>query len=99
MSEPVQVGFRRTGGLAGITIGVDTDTDELSPAQSDLIRALLASPENPLTTDPAAPDRFTYELRIDDGPHRRVLRWQETEVPDDVRSLIAELTSRSRPMP
>jgi len=99
MSAPVRVGFRRSGGLAGITIAVDTDTDQLSPAQGETIRALLPGPDSPPPSAPGAPDRFTYELQIDDGEHRRVLRWQETAVPDDVRPLIAELTARSRPIP
>src|SRR5262245_55268695 len=99
MSGPVRVGFRRSGGLAGITIGVDTKTDELSPAQREMIRALLTGPDSPPPSAPEAPDRFTYELQIDDGRHRRVLRWPETAVPDDVRPLIDELATRSRPIP
>jgi hypothetical protein len=98
MSAPVQVRFRRTGGLAGITIAVDTDTDELPPALGEIIRALLAGPGSPPASAPGAPDRFTYELQIDDGRHRRVLGWPETAVPDSVRPLIAELTNRSRPI-
>jgi hypothetical protein len=99
MSVPVRVGFRRSAGLAGITIAVDTNTDELSPADAEMIRALLAGPASAPASTPQAPDRFTYELQIDDGRHRRVLRWPEAAVPDDLRPLIAELTTRSRPIP
>ena len=99
MSAPVRVRFRRTGGLAGITIGTDTDSDELSPAHSETIRALLGDPDNPPAGAPDAPDRFHYELQLDDGRRQRVLRWPETAVPDRIRSLIAELTNRSRPIP
>jgi emfourin len=100
MSQPVHVRFRRSGGLAGITIGVDTDTDtnELSPAHTETIRALLSGPDSPPASAPGAPDRFSYELQIDDGRCRRVLRWQESEIPDLIRPLIAELSSRSRPI-
>jgi hypothetical protein len=98
MSEPVHVTFRRSGGLAGITIGVDTDSDELSPAHVETIRALLAGPDSPPASAPEAPDRFSYELQIDDGLRRRVLRWQESQIPDRIRPLIAELSSRSRPV-
>src|SRR5262249_3461393 len=99
MSAPVRVGFRRSGGFAGITIAVDTDTDHLSPAQGETIRALLPGPARPPPSDPGTPARFTYELKIDDGEHRRILRWPEAAVPDDVRPVIAELTARSRPIP
>jgi hypothetical protein len=99
MTAPVRVRFRRSGGLAGITIAVDTDSDELSPAHGETIRTLLAVPDSPPASAPEAPDRFTYELQIDDGRHRRVLRWPETAVPDSVRPLIADLTKRSRPIP
>ncbi len=98
MSAPVRVSFRRSGGLAGIEIAVVTDADKLSPAQGEMIRALLAAPGSPPPSASGGPDRFTYELQIDDGEHRRVLRWPETAVPDDVRPLIAELTARSRPI-
>jgi hypothetical protein len=98
MSEPVHVRFRRSGGLAGITVGVNTGTDELSPAHVETIRALLAGPDSPPASAPGAPDRFSYELQLDDGPRRRVLRWQESEIPDRIRPLIAELSSRSRPI-
>ena len=98
MSAPVHVRFQRSGGLAGIKIAVDTDTDELTPAQGETIRALLAAPDSTPPSTPGAPDRFTYELLIDDGRQQRLLRWPESAVPDDVRPLIAELTTRSRPM-
>lgn len=99
MTVPVRVGFRRSGGLAGITIAVDTDSDELSPAGREMIRALLAGSASAPGSTPQAPDRFTYELHIDDGRQRRVLRWPEAAVPDDLRSLIAELMTRARPIP
>lgn len=99
MSVPVRLGFRRSGGLAGITIAVDTDTDELPPAHGEVVRALLAGPYSRPSGGPEGPDRFTYELHLDDGRNRRVLRWPEAAVPDGVRSLIAELTARSHPVP
>jgi hypothetical protein len=98
VSAPVQVAFRRSGGLAGVTIGVDTDTDDLPPAHGEVVRSLLAGPDSSPADAPGGPDRFTYELQIDDGRQRRVLRWPETAVPEPVRPLIAELTSRSRPV-
>ena len=97
MSAPVRVGFRRQGGFAGIAIAVDTDSDKLPRDQSEMIRALVTGPDSPPIV-PGEPDRFTYELRIDDGRHRRVLQWHETDVPESVRPLIAELTRRSRPV-
>lgn len=99
MSAPLRIRFRRTGGLAGITIGVDTDTDKLCPAYRETIRALLAGTDSQPTRAPETPDRFTYELLIDDGGQRRDLRWPETAVPDSLRPLIAELANQSRPIP
>lgn len=99
MNAPVRVGFRRSGGFAGVTIGVDTGTGELPAVHGEIIRALLAGPGSPPASGPGAPDSFTYELHLDDGQRRRVLRWQETAVPDAVRPLIDELTARAHPMP
>ncbi len=99
VSAVVRVGFRRSGGLAGITIGADTDTSQLPAALGETVRALLPGRDSPPPGAPGGPDRFTYELRLDDGKRRRILRWPETAVPDEARPLIAELTTRSRPTP
>src|SRR5258708_39275071 len=98
MSATGGVRFRGAGGLAGFTIAVDTDTDELSPAHGEMIRSLLAGHGSPPSSAPGAPDRFTYELQIGDGPHRRVLRSTETAVPDRVRPPVTEQLHRSRPI-
>ncbi len=98
MTGPVRVSFRRTGGLAGLAIGVDTDTDALPPGHGEAVRSLLAGHDSPPSGAPGGPDRFNYELELDDGTQRRVLRWPETQVPEALRPLVAELTSRSRPV-
>lgn len=97
--DRVSVGFLRSGGLAGITLAVETDTSELPPGQGEIVRTLLATPGSSPPSAPQAPDQFTYELRLGQGRRQRVLRWQETAVPDAVRPLIDELTSRARPIP
>jgi hypothetical protein len=98
MSTPVHIAFRRTGGFAGLTFATDTDTDHLPAAYEGLVRDLLAGRTSGAAADaPAQPDRFTYELQIDDGEQARTVRWQETAVPENVRPLIAELTSQSSP--
>jgi hypothetical protein len=100
MSRPVHVGFRRTGGFAGLTFASDTDTDHLPPAYEGLVRDLLVGSASPASSDATAqPDRFTYELHIDDGEQARTVRWQETAVPENMRPLVAELMSQSRPAP
>lgn len=99
MSAAVRVGFRRSGGFAGITIGADTDTSQLPADLGERARALLVGPDRPPPGAAGGPDRFTYELRLDDGERQRTLRWPETAVPDEARPLIAELTARSRPTP
>ena len=104
MSPPVRVSFRRTGGLAGLAIGVDTDTDALPPDHRGVVRSLIAgptgaaAPKSPPAGAPGGPDRFTYQLELDDGNRRRMLRWPETQVPEAARPLIAELTSRAHPV-
>jgi Emfourin len=100
MAASIRIRFRRTGGLAGLTMGTDTDTDQLPADYRGLVRGLLTeSPPRTPSDAPAKPDRFTYDLHIDDGDRARSVRWQETTVPENMRALIAELTRRSRPVP
>jgi hypothetical protein len=100
MDAPVRIGFRRTGGFAGLTMATDTATDQLPGSYEGLVRDLLAgsSPSTPADAL-GTPDRFTYDLHLNDGTRERIIRWPETAVPADVKPLIAELTSRSRPIP
>jgi hypothetical protein len=81
-------------------MAAETDTDHLPAADEALVRGLLEDTASDPSDDASGqPDRFTYELHLDDGEQARTVRWREAAVPENLRPLIAELTSRSRPDP
>jgi hypothetical protein len=66
----MQLKVRRTGGFAGIARESPVlDTDALSPDEAQELRALVEEARLDDVPEPGrarGPDRFTYELTIDD---------------------------------
>ena len=95
----VRLTYRRTGGLAGIDLTADAQSDELPTAQADVVRRLLRrSPR--ATRGPSGPegaDQFSYTLELDDGTRRRTFHWGQHEVPGDVQPLLTALNRRAHP--
>lgn len=100
-SPPIQIEFRRSGGLAGISLTATTTADQLPDEQAAQLRGLLAAPA-PQQPPGSAPgeggaDRFQYQLDLDDGQRHRSFAWDETQVPESVRPLLGALTRLARP--
>jgi hypothetical protein len=98
------VDFRRSGGFAGISLTASTSTDDLVGEHAAQVRDLLAAaPEAEprrgasSASGGAGPDRFQYRLSLSDGQRQREYTWNETQVPDEIRPLIGELTRRAHP--
>jgi hypothetical protein len=91
----MQIQVRRTGGFAGITReSAVVDTDALPPDEAQELRALVEEAALDEVSEPGrarGPDRFTYELTVDD---RRVTL-PESEMTPARRELIKRLEQRS----
>lgn len=77
------------------------DAQELPLEQAQLVTKLMSDTSTPTAarTPAAGADRFSYELTIGEGARTRTFHWDETQVPDSVRPLLASLASRARPAP
>jgi len=77
------------------------DESELPAQQAELLQRLLTAgtPTTESNGQAAAPDRFSYELTVDDGQRSQTFHWAETQLPEEVRPLIDGLASRARPVP
>lgn len=97
----VHIRYRRSGGFAGLELVADTTSDELPDELADVVRGLLTAPHGPATgrAAPAGADRFSYQLQLDDGAHRRTYHWADTDVADDVRPLLSALNRLAAPAP
>ncbi|WP_428338704.1 protealysin inhibitor emfourin [Mycobacterium sp.] len=99
MSAPVHIDYRRSGGLAGIDMTASVDSGDLPSEDGTIIADLLADTPGVQDRAAAMPDAFSYELTLTDGTRTRTCRWQEPEIPDAVRPLLAALTARALPAP
>jgi Emfourin len=97
----VRLTYRRTGGLAGIDLTADAQSDDLPTEQAHLARQLLtdAPTAPPQRSVQQGADQFNYTLELDDGTRHRTFHWGEHEVPGDVQPLLTALNRRARPSP
>ncbi|MGL5857647.1 MAG: protealysin inhibitor emfourin [Angustibacter sp.] len=84
--HPEQLLVRRSGGFAGQTLEREVDLRVLPDDQRQAWLRLLSSPTlGELTSEPAQPDRFVYQLQ---GPRGLDVRVAEQQLPGDVRDLF-----------
>jgi Emfourin len=91
----------RSGGLAGLTMVASLDSADLPSDQQGLIASLLtpgASPK-PDARQGGGADQFSYHLEIHQGERTVRHRWDEPDVPEMVRPLLAALVNEARPAP
>ncbi len=94
----MRISFVRTGGIAGIRLARDFDTDDLPPAQASELQQLVDSArffDLPDIPPPAAriPDSLEYRISVSDGARTRAFVVAEHSVPADLRPLITYLVS------
>lgn len=98
----LRIGYRRSGGFAGIELAAEVSADELATEPAALANRLLADPAfgapvRPADAFPSAADQFDYQLDLDDGSRRHSFHWAQFQVPDAVRPLLTALTERAAP--
>jgi hypothetical protein len=100
----MRVRLVRSGGLAGLEMVATLDEADLSADQRDLLASLVSSDAHgtspSITTSPDRPggaDQFSYQLEIQHGDRTVRHQWQEREVPEPVRPLLAALTRQAKP--
>jgi hypothetical protein len=93
--------YRRSGGLAGIDMAAEAQSDDLPTEQAELARQLLSRPPVAVakTAATGGADQFSYQLRLDDGTRHQSFHWTEHDVPDDVRPLLSTLNHLAHPAP
>jgi hypothetical protein len=96
VSEHIRIKLERSGGFAGISQRASVDTSKLPPDEAariaELVRrvdfgALAATATGP----PRAPDRFQYDLDIQQGGQHHRLTFGERAVTPELRPLLDHL--------
>lgn len=95
----MQVTFIRSGGIAGLDLVATVDTVDLSGDQQDLVAGLLSGdPRDRGASRTGGADQFCYQLDIQHGDRVVRCQWEEPEVPDSVRPLLAALSDQATPV-
>jgi hypothetical protein len=89
----MKVSIVRGGGLAGLVTATTVNTEDLGPADAESLRTRVAAARLPELAQPSAqapsqPDRFSYEVTVEDGADRQTVRVREQDAPAQVRDLI-----------
>jgi len=94
----MQVKFVRSGGFAGLKMVATVDSSDLPPDQQDVVNRLLTEDlRGPGASRPGGADQFSYQLEIQHGGRTVKRRWEEPEVLETVRPLLAGLTKEAKP--
>lgn len=100
----MKVRLERSGGLAGLVMVAEVDTDSCSPELADRARQArqarlpVAAPSAAKPAPVAGADRYQYDLTFADGQAVKRVRFGEGEVPPALDALVKALLPLARPM-
>lgn len=90
----MKISIVRGGGLAGMVTQTSLDADDLTGPDAATLRAkvnqaAVLGPNRPGTpSGPPQPDRFSYELTVEDDDRRQTLRLRDQDLSPELRNLI-----------
>ena len=93
--------FERTGGFAGISITKVVDTTTLPDNEAKQLRQLVDAaaffhlPAS-ITSNTPQPDRFEYQLTVEDNGKQHTVEVSEQAVPKTLKPLIEWLMAAAR---
>jgi hypothetical protein len=95
------IDFRRSGGLTGISTGVEIDSTELTPELAGELKQLIEGSGffEAFTSGSSIvqiPDQFSYHITIEHMGKKRTLELNDGNIPDLIRPLIHYLVRLAR---
>lgn len=97
----MRISFERSGGFAGISMRTAVDEKDLAPGEAQKLRQLVEeadffnSPGKIMSRSPQ-PDRFQYELRLEEKGRQHTVTMSEEAVPAKLKPLVNWLMEKSR---
>ena len=97
----MRITFSRSGGLAGLRLQTTVREDDFSAPQAARLRRLVDAADcfrlpQQLAADRKQPDRFQYELTVEDGGRRHTITIDEEAASPALQKLLAWLTDVAR---
>ena len=97
----MRISFERSGGFAGIAMKTAVDEKDLALDEAQKLRQLVEeadffnSPGKIVSRSPQ-PDRFQYELRLEEGSRQHTVTASEEAMPAKLKPLVNWLLEKSR---
>jgi hypothetical protein len=97
----MRISFERSGGFAGITTKTAVDEKDLAPDEAQKLRQLVEeadffnSPGKMMARSPQ-PDRFQYELRLEEKGRQHTVTISEEAMPAKLKPLVQWLMEKTR---
>jgi len=93
--------FERTGGFAGITMTKVFDTSTLPESEANQLRQLVNAADffrlpATITSTTPQPDRFQYQLTVEENGKQHTVEVSEQAVPGTLRPLLEWLMAAVR---
>jgi uncharacterized protein YbjT (DUF2867 family) len=97
----MRIDFRRSGGVAGVTLQSSLDTASLSPDEAAEVERLVRAADLPgLAARRAAPargaDRFQYDIAITERGRRQEVQVGDGAAPESLRPLVDRLLAEAK---
>ncbi len=96
----MQITVERSGGFTGLPLTITVDTADLSPDQAAQLRGLVEAVDFfhlPTTlAAPPQPDRFDYEITIQEGDRTHTHTVGEAAIPEPLRLLLTWIMATRR---
>jgi hypothetical protein len=88
----MRIVFERSGGFTGMIVTTTVDTAILSPMERSTLHSLVEAADffrlPGAIASPAQPDRFQYQITVEDGDRQHTVILGEAAVPGTLRPLL-----------
>ena len=97
----MRISFERSGGFAGITMKTAVDEKDLAPGEAQQFRQLVEEADffnspGKITSRSPQPDRFQYELRLEEKGRQHTVTMSEEAMPAKLKPLVNWLMGKAR---
>jgi hypothetical protein len=97
----LRISIERTGGFAGVTITTTVDTADLPPDEAQKLRQMVDEADffnlpGKITSRSPQPDRFQYELKVEENRRQHAVTVSEEIMPPKLKPLVKWLMDAAR---
>ena len=100
-NKTLRISFERSGGFAGITMRTTVDEKDLSPDEARKLHQLVEEADffnlpGKIISGSPQPDRFQYELRLEESGRHYTVTVSEEAMPEKLKPLIKWVMEKAR---